>query len=76
MVRRRTARRKVDALTHGQLLELMLGPRGVTGLEQFRDDGHAEDVYWSHRDQLFDLLGGEITASWAFQRFEARHLKG
>jgi len=76
MVRRRTARRKVDALTHAQLIELMLGPRGATGLEQFRDDGHAEDVYLAHRDQLFELLGGDITASWAFQRFEARRLKG
>ena len=76
MVRRRTARRKVDVLTHGQLLELMLGPRGVTGLEHFRDDGHAEDVYREHRDQLFQLLGCDITASWAFQRFDARRLKG
>jgi len=54
----------------------MLGPRGVTGLEHFRDDGHAEDVYREHRDQLFQLLGCDITASWAFQRFDARRLKG
>jgi len=76
MVRRRTARRKVDALTHGQLLELMLGPRGVTGLEHFRDDGHAEDVYLAHRDQLFELLGGDVTQSWAFKKFETRRLAG
>ena len=65
-----------EKLTHGQLLELMLGPRSAEGLQAFEGDTHAEDVYWAHRDELFDLLGGDITASWAFKKFEARRLKG
>ena len=64
-----------EELTRGQLLELMLGPRSDAGLEHFRDDGHAEDCYWQHRDQLYQQLGSEVVRSWAFKRFEAQHLK-
>jgi len=64
-----------EKLTQEALLELMLGPRSDAGLQQFRDDGDCEDYYWQHRDQLYQLLGSEVTQSWAFKKFEAPRLK-
>ena len=72
MARRKYGTRKrVDELSTPQLLELMLGPRSSKGLEHFRDDGHAEDVYRSHREQIFTKLGAEAALkSWAYRRYE------
>ena len=65
-----------EELTYAQKIELIFGPRGAKGLEQFRDDGDASDCYRQHKDELYRLLGEDIVNAWAFRKFEARRLKG
>ena len=66
--RRFGARRNREELTHGQSMELWLGPRNSDGLQHFRDDGHAEDCYWLHRERVLQEFGGQC---WACRKFEA-----
>ena len=68
--RRYGGRRRVDALTHEQMMELWLGPRDRKGLRHFEDDGAAEDAWRAHRDGLMREYGEQTLGWWAARRYD------
>ncbi|HUW09671.1 MAG TPA: hypothetical protein VM537_08060 [Anaerolineae bacterium] len=68
--RRRKVRQRSDELSHGQFMELWLGPRSRAGLQHFRDDGDAQDVWRRHRDRILSEHGEAGLQFWAHRRYD------
>lgn len=68
MRRQSSTRRRFAVLSHDEVVELWLGPRGE-GISVFESDGTRRDAWLLHRQQLSENAGVDIGRWWAAKHY-------